>query len=60
MEGGDYDQTFTVTAAQSGTPWALQATGWLKGLYLLVTAPVSPPELSPLTAHSTFSPTLNG
>jgi len=38
MEGGDYDQTFNVTAAQSGTPWALQATGWLKGLYLLVTA----------------------
>lgn len=37
IEGGDYDQTFTVTtSSQSATPWALQATGWLRGLYLLV------------------------
>jgi|SRR5215475_2176768 len=35
-EGGDYDQTYTVTNAQGGIPWALQATGWLRGLYLLV------------------------
>jgi hypothetical protein len=37
VEGGDYDQSFTMTAAQNGTPWALQATGWLRGLYLLCT-----------------------
>jgi hypothetical protein len=36
-EGGDYDQTYTATNAQGGIPWALQATGWLRGLYLLVT-----------------------
>jgi hypothetical protein len=35
-EGGDYDQTYTVTNAQGAIPWALQATGWLRGLYLLV------------------------
>jgi hypothetical protein len=35
-EGGDYDQTYTATAAQGAIPWALQATGWLRGLYLLV------------------------
>lgn len=35
VEGGDYDQTFTVTNAQTAQPWALQATGWLRGLYLL-------------------------
>src|SRR5882672_8755364 len=34
-EGGDYDQTYTMTNAQGGIPWALQATGWLRGLYLL-------------------------
>lgn len=38
MEGNDYDQTYTATNAQAGIPWALQATGWLRGLYLLVTA----------------------
>jgi hypothetical protein len=37
LEGGDYDSTFLVTNAVAGTPWALQATGWLRGLYLLVT-----------------------
>lgn len=37
IEGNDYDQTYTVTNAQGGVPWALQATGWLRGLYLLVT-----------------------
>lgn len=37
LEGGDYDQTFTTTNAQTATPWALQATGWLRGLQLLVT-----------------------
>lgn len=36
-EGGDYDQTYTVTNAQGGIPWALQATGWLRGLWLLCT-----------------------
>lgn len=35
-EGGDYDQTYTATNAQGGVPWALQATGWLRGLWLLV------------------------
>lgn len=35
-EGGDYDQTYTVTNSQGAIPWALQATGWLRGLYLLV------------------------
>ena len=35
-EGGDYDQTYTATNAQGAIPWALQATGWLRGLYLLV------------------------
>lgn len=37
IEGGDYDNTYTVTNATNATPWALQATGWLRGLYLLVT-----------------------
>jgi hypothetical protein len=36
-EGNDYDQTYTVTAAQNGVPWALTATGWLRGIFLLVT-----------------------
>jgi hypothetical protein len=35
-EGGDYDQTYATANAQGGIPWALQATGWLRGLYLLV------------------------
>jgi hypothetical protein len=35
-EGGDYDQTYLTANAQGGIPWALQATGWLRGLYLLV------------------------
>lgn len=34
VEGGDYDFTYVMTAAQQATPWALQATGWLRGLYL--------------------------
>lgn len=37
IEGNDYDQTFNVTNAVNGTPWALQATGWLRGLYLTFT-----------------------
>lgn len=38
IEGNDYDVTYAnATNAQGGTPWALQATGWLRGLYLLVT-----------------------
>ena len=37
IEGNDYDQTYTATNAQAGIPWALQATGWLRGLFLLVT-----------------------
>lgn len=37
IEGGDYDFTYNIGAGQqNGTPWALQATGWLRGLYLLV------------------------
>lgn len=36
IEGGDYDATYTATNAQTATPWPLQATGWLRGLYLLV------------------------
>lgn len=36
IEGGDYDYTYTTTNAQATTPWALQATGWLRGLFLLV------------------------
>lgn len=35
IEGGDYDQTVTATAAGAFTPWTLQATGWLRGLALL-------------------------
>lgn len=39
LEGGDYDQSFVVGAnAQACAPWALQATGWLRGLYILITA----------------------
>lgn len=37
LEGNDHDVTYTATNAQNGTPWALQATGWLRGLFLLVT-----------------------
>lgn len=37
IEGGDYDQTYTVTNAQNANPWALQATGWLRGLKMLIT-----------------------
>jgi len=36
VEGGDYDQTVTATNAGSFLPWTLQATGWLRGLALLV------------------------
>jgi hypothetical protein len=36
-EGNDYDQTYATANAQGGIPWALQATGWLRGLYLIVT-----------------------
>jgi len=35
IEGGDYDQTVTATAAGSFVPWTLQATGWLRALALL-------------------------
>lgn len=34
VEGGDYDFTYAMANAQQATPWALQATGWLRGLYL--------------------------
>lgn len=37
IEGNDHDVTYTMTNAQAGTPWTLQATGWLRGLFLLVT-----------------------
>lgn len=36
IEGGDYDQTYATANAQNAAPWALQATGWLRGLVLLV------------------------
>ena len=37
-EGNDYDQTYNNDAsAVNGQPWALQATGWLRGLFILVT-----------------------
>ena len=36
IEGGDYDQTYVMTNAQAAAPWALQATGWLRGLLLLI------------------------
>lgn len=35
IEGNDYDVTYTMTNAQAGQSWALQATGWLRGVYLL-------------------------
>lgn len=38
IEGGDYDvQQVIDTAAHSLAPWSLQATGWLRGLWLLFT-----------------------
>lgn len=33
-EGNDYDQTYVVTNGTNCQPWALQATGWLRGLFL--------------------------
>jgi len=36
-EGNDYDQTYLTAAAVNGVPWALQATGWLRGLFVLFT-----------------------
>jgi hypothetical protein len=36
IEGGDYDVTNVVTNGIAYTPWVLQATGWLRGLVLLV------------------------
>jgi hypothetical protein len=36
IEGGDYDSTLVATNAVTAPPWALQATGWLRGLFLLV------------------------
>lgn len=37
IEGNDYDQTnANVTNGGNLPPWPLQATGWLRGLYLLV------------------------
>lgn len=38
VEGGDYDSTYVMTNAQQAVPWALQATGWLRGLFLLCEA----------------------
>lgn len=35
IEGGDYDATYAMANAQQAAPWALQATGWLRGLFLL-------------------------
>jgi hypothetical protein len=34
IEGNDYDQTYTNTAAVNGVPWAFTATGWLRGIWL--------------------------
>lgn len=35
-EGGDYEATQTIDTSQHTlTPWTLQATGWLRGLWLL-------------------------
>lgn len=35
-EGGDYEVTQTIDASQHAlTPWQLQSTGWLRGLWLL-------------------------
>jgi hypothetical protein len=36
IEGGDYDNTYANAAAVTAAPWALQATGWLRGLVLLI------------------------
>jgi len=37
IEGGDYDQNYNLGAGTvNGAPWALQATGWLRGLWLTV------------------------
>lgn len=33
-EGNDYDQSYTATTGAAGVPWALTATGWLRGLWL--------------------------
>lgn len=35
LEGGDYDTTLVMTNAQAAPSWQLQATGWLRGLFLL-------------------------
>lgn len=38
IEGGDFDKQYTIsTNTQNADPWPLQATGWLRGLYILVT-----------------------
>jgi len=34
IEGGDYDNTYVATNGIGANPWALQATGWLRGLYV--------------------------
>lgn len=36
IQGNDYDQTYNTTNTQAAIPWALQATGWLRGLFLTV------------------------
>src|SRR5258708_1151986 len=39
VEGGDYDFTQVIDTSQhTMPPWALQSTGWLRGLWLLCTA----------------------
>lgn len=39
IEGNDYDVTQVIDTSQhSLTPWTLQSTGWLRGIWLLVTA----------------------
>jgi hypothetical protein len=36
-EGGDFDHTYSLANARNADPWALTATGWLRGLQLLIT-----------------------
>lgn len=42
IEGGDYDQSATIGASSTTlTPWQLQGTGWLRGLFLEISATTS-------------------
>src|SRR5260370_8070794 len=58
VEGGDYDFTQVIDTSQHTMPlWALQSTGWLRGLWLLctptgITAVTSSPTAPFLSFHS--------